>query len=226
MDVLITSSSRLECLQKTIETFQKFIKFSDDLDFILHEDYVIKAESEKVVEWAKKSGIFSKILETKPAKRLGKAIEKLMSVSNNELVLKWKDDWELTREINLDDVAEIMIKCKDVNQIQFNKRENPTLKHGFNHRLVIKNGKELTLCREWGMAPAMWRLSWIKPRWVCHNNGDSVNQELLGKVARDENWCEINLGAYWYEKPGLGHFVRHLGYGDKNASKLFTAIDN
>lgn len=226
MDVLITSSSRVECLEKTMETFIKYVKYSGDFRIILHEDFVIKKDSEDVVRWAEKQGYFSKIIQTQPAQRIGKAIESLMNECTDELALKWEDDWEFTKEVNLDNVIRIFNEHKDVNQIMFNKKMNPAVRQGFNHKEVVMNDQTLTLCREWGMAPAVWRISWIKPRWKCYKNGDAVNKDLMGGVFRNEEWCKKNLGAYWYESPGEGKFVNHLGYGGKNDSKLKTVIDN
>ena len=226
MDLLITSSSRVECLQKTMNSFFKYVKYSGDIRIILHEDFVIKKESKKVIEWAENQPFFDKIIQTQPAQRLGKAIESLLNECNDELALKWEDDWEFIKELNLDNVIQIFDDHKDVNQIMFNKKINPGFRQGFDHKEIILNEQSLTLCREWGMAPAIWRLGWIKSKWKCYKNGDSVNLDLMGGIPRSEEWCSKNLGAYWYDSPGNGKFVKHLGHGGKNESKLKAAIDN
>jgi hypothetical protein len=213
LDVLITSASRLDLLKKTIQSFKKKAMCSLEYRFVLHEDVVIEKESDRVLEWANMSNIFDTVIVTKPAERLGKAIKKLLDEAQSKIIFRLEDDWEFEKEFNIDKMLEIFVDHK-INQIMLNKRSNDSLVE------VIGKNFKLTLCNEWGMAPALWRLSFIKPKWKSHPTGDGVNLDLKGYdkntggvLLRKNEWLIENMGAYWYGGNGETRYIKHLGHG-------------
>lgn len=212
MDLIITSCGRLDCLKRTIKSICKNLKYSKQFKFILHEDVLYKEKSKEVIVWAKDS--MDQVIISDPYVGIGGGIMKLLDAASGEFVLKWEDDWVLEKEVNVDRLLKVFENEK-VNQIQLNKRNNPLRTSHFNHREVEINGIKLTLCHEWGMAPSIWRLSYIRKYYTKpFEQGDSVNQNIFGTndYKADPEWCQENIGAYWLGAIDESRYVEHIGH--------------
>ncbi len=58
LDVVIISASRPKLLPYLMESFKSKIHFNWSTRIMLHEDFVYPDESEKLIDWAKKSNFF------------------------------------------------------------------------------------------------------------------------------------------------------------------------
>ena len=225
IDILVTSASRLDYLKLTVKSLQYHLKFSGKLNWILHEDVVNKEGSRQVIDWVYKSGIFSRTLETTPAQRQGAAVKTLLEASTTEFVIRTEDDWVLQRELNLDDVINVMEHCHLINQISFNKRRNSLV---VDKRYQTYDCLDFELCLNWNWSfiLGVWRRAFILPNWVVTSRGDDIGYYLRGepvgsKLTRSEDWLVYNMGAYWWGGREKGEFVAHIGL----ESSLQSAVE-
>lgn len=113
VDILVTSASRPEYLKQTIETLKRHLHYSGNLRWLLHEDVVRNKESLLCVEWAMENG-FDKIKMTYPAERQGQSVLNLMNMSDSKYFVRTEDDWVLKKDINLDNVLQVLEKDKEI----------------------------------------------------------------------------------------------------------------
>lgn len=164
IDILITSASRPECMKKSMESFLKYIQYSGEFRWILHEDVVLKKESREILEWAEKTALFTVIKKTEPAKRLSNAVYEVLQESKNKYALKLEDDWIFIDYVDIDYMVDVMEKNPEINQLYFNKNMTAS-------QVIFKNGLPVIVGyrnnpHEWAMAPGLWRIGYIKPRWT------------------------------------------------------------
>lgn len=183
--------------------------------WILHEDFLNPKASEEAVAYAKKSGIFDIILTSRPPIGQGLSLGRLMMNVRAPYILCWEDDWELLREIRLEDCLKIMEENPDVHQIAFNKRDTMKDVSGFKKLEIERSGFKLVTSPHWRITPALWRTSFIRPRWIFHDNRHFnwiLNDHLKqGMKELTPEWIVQNLGTYYFGKFDEKQFVRHLG---------------
>jgi hypothetical protein len=207
IDVLISSASRPECMKEAMMSFLKHIKCSYTLRWVLHEDVVLKNESEEVLSWAKYNRIFSKIIITEPAQRLTHAVMMLLQEAKSKYILKLEDDWIFIDNVDIDYMSEVMDKNNDINQVYFNKSMTPG-------KIIFKNKMPVIAPEgkgpyEWAMAPGLWRMDFIKPRW---------REDISAYAVK----LDQPVGDYLYGKDLVRPNIRHIG--KVSTSKL--PIDN
>jgi len=211
IDVLITSSSRSEYLKRVIFSLRDHLKYSGNLNFILHDD-IRNNDSYYVLSLAKIWRI-NKTLLTRPAEGESKAIQTLLNHSTTKYVVFWEDDWLLLKDIDLDDVISFFEYRDDVNMIAFNKGLNNPY-HGYKETVI--NGKKLLFCYDWVVAPSVWRADYIKPRFKVTENPDDIRRVLRGWKQRSPEWVKENMGTYFYGGYGQGEFIKHIGEKSAN----------
>tara|TARA_Y100000310_G_C20697249_1_gene826580 strand:+ start:80 stop:784 length:705 start_codon:yes stop_codon:yes gene_type:complete len=213
IDVLVTSASRLDYLKLTIDSLRQNLKFSGKLNWIIHEDAVKQAASQEVVRWINKNK-FDVLMVTNPAKRQGKAVLNLLKMSKTEFVIRTEDDWVLQRQINLDEVIQVLEENNTVNQISFSKRNNGLATH-YKYKEYTFSKFKLCLNPNWSFILGVWRKNFILPKWIATERGDDIGLILRQKdgvqVERSEDWLVKNIGAYWWGGMDKGEFVAHIG---------------
>jgi hypothetical protein len=215
LDIMRTSASRPELLKKSTESLLENIKFSGELRWIFHEDILNKDKSAQCISYIENLTINKKLLIDKPPIGQGASLTRLLNTVKTKYVLNWEDDYTAEREIDLDLVVKILDENVDVNQISFWKRQTMSEKPGFKKKETIRSGQTLTTNPHWAFTPAIWRVSFIKPKW---KNGPEIHwfiQPILkgGTGMRDSNWIIANLGTYHLGPIGENRYSYHIGWG-------------
>jgi len=213
MDILIASASRPQYLKQTVASIKKHLHYKDGFRWILHEDVVRNSDSLKVVRWAINSG-FDKIKMTFPAERHGNAIKELLNMAQSRYIIRAEDDWILLKDIDLDEPIKVLDADPSINQVSFRSPTASTAKD----KEVTVAGKVLTIHSEWNLIFSIWRLSFIKPRWVATTRGE-LSYHLINDMdaaeflecAKDNSWLQKNLGSYWWGDGKDVGYVRHIG---------------
>lgn len=226
VDVLFLSASRPEYLEKTLESFDKNVKYSGEIRFLFHEDFLLEGESLGVVKVINRDGRFKKIVLNKERLGQGYAISRMLKYIKSPIFFKMEDDWLFEREVNIDHILELFNGDLLVNEIILNKRETQREKHSF-HRKEVKIGKEhLTTTNQWGCLPSFWRTEFIKDKWVPHRTTYKGKFNIVNSVCKannieykniDSDWCIENLGVYFLGKVGEPPYIKHIG--EKSARK-------
>jgi|WetSurMetagenome_2_1015567.scaffolds.fasta_scaffold03350_11 hypothetical protein len=216
LDIMRTSASRPTLLKQSTESLLKNLKFSGELRWVFHEDFLNKERSNECVDYINSLDINKVLLIDKSAVGQGASLTKLLDAVEAKYVLNWEDDYTAEREIDLDLVVKILEENNDVNQVSFWKRQTMAEKPGFKKKEVVRSGQILTTNPHWAFTPAIWRVSFIKPRW---QNGPQIHwhmQPILkgGQGMRDADWIIANLGTYHLGPIGENKYSFHIGWGD------------
>jgi len=224
VDVVIFSASRPEYLKEVLPTLFENISFSGNLNFYLHEDVVIPGKSGEVIHLLKYNYPQIKLIKTSPAQRLGFAIHKMLRMIPSPYMLFMEDDFLLIRKINLDEIVNVFEKEPKVNQIIFNKEKTKKEKDGFQYweeNLTIP----LVLASCWSLNPAIWRTSFIKPKWIPFEYERRIQTVLNQACAlRSEDWVKHYVGNYFYGKHLEPPFVKHIGRKSIRQTKVQHAL--
>jgi len=215
IDVIRTSASRPNLLEKSIEPFNKFVKYSRGFRILFHEDVLNRSESKKCIEIAKKH--FDEIYSHDHPITQGVSLDFLLRKTETKYVLNWEDDWEALREIDLDLVVKVMDENSDVNQIAFHKRKIMANRYTFIKKEVVRSGIKLTTNPHWAFTPALWRRDFIMKYWKTPPAGENPVWFINPLVKRHNGMCDAdymikNVGAYFLGPIGEPAFVWHLGF--------------
>jgi hypothetical protein len=215
IDVLRLSASRPDLIMKTTPMLRDCLKFSGCLRWILHEDFLNGPISERIVEWAKTEGKYNVVAYHDPPIGHSRSLDWLLNASYSDYVIQWEDDYEPIQDIDLDELYVLLENNKDINQISFQKRAIMGEKPGFKKVEIERDGIWLTTNPHWAFIPAIWRSSWIKPKWEVFSASDhhwKMNKKLKeGESIRDADWVVRHTGTYYLGRIGSGHYVNHLG---------------
>jgi hypothetical protein len=219
IDVLINSASRLDCLKPTIKSMKEKLITTRKFRIILHDDVVIKKESKEIEDWALNSGEIDVFIKTEPAKRLGASFLKCFEYIQDDLFVKWEDDWLFIEQVNLDDIIDVMKNNSHINQISFNTYGNEKSKGDIFRPMYEYGNIKITQVSEWVLGPGIWRLPFIKSKWKpnyidAHFGLGEMGTCDLGK-GRDMKWMKDNVGCYFYGGHGDGPYIKHLGLDNK-----------
>lgn len=214
IDIIRTSASRPDLLERTTESLIKNIKYSGELRFILHEDVICKKRSNKCLEYAKDT-CYEIVKMDNPPVGQGNSLDWLLKQTDTEFVLNWEDDFELVRELNLDKVVDLMNHGCNINQICFNKRATMAEKPDFKKKQIWIANDVLTTNPHWALIPALWRMSYIMPKWFPFKQGHhwDLNNRLKGQENNHcANWVIENTGTYYMGGIGEEAYSKHLGF--------------
>jgi len=235
IDIIRTSSSRPELLELTTESWKKYLKFDGELRWILHEDVL---NSDKI-EAIKKIGSNYDIFQiNNPAIGQGESLFWLLEQVKTKLILYIEDDWKLLKEINLDELYDLMYTNTDINQITFNKRAIMAKKQWFIKKEIKKDNISLVTDMYWTFIPSLWRIDWIKPKipeYLKETSGGTCSyglndhlRKFFGDKMADEDfnadWVIANTGTYF-----LGNLMKNykeLVVSGKMDSKDYDKLDN
>jgi hypothetical protein len=219
-DVIITSASRPEALEITVNSFKEFLKFSGKMRFHLHEDVLPNKsnESERLIKRAEGSGNFSTIVVSNPRVGRGTALNKLKRCMTSKYFMYTEEDLAFTRYINVDTVFNTFDAFSQINQICFPygfplqlDKPSPTDKRK-KFRYIPKdyNGVLLCVADRFGWLPGIWRKSFIFNNWHFEKirSNKNLNKQLKKKITNEWDYDSIekNMGVFYYGAPDANHF--------------------
>jgi len=218
--LMIDSASRPELLKTTLNSILENLKCNwEEIFWIFHEAVLQKKKSLECLKIFDESGLID-VLIAEPANGQGYSITKSLKRARGDYFIYWVDDHSLIEKLDLNEIFYVMDNNLDINQITLGKRSN-----GFDLEYWKKeeveeerNGYKLTVSAHWRYLPSVWRISWIKERWVCftdHNHHWHINS-ILQKDAperKSADWVKKNLGTYYFGPVGEGWYVDNIGKG-------------
>lgn len=223
MDVIVTASSRPECLERTMTAFLKRMEYSGKFKFYIHEDFVFRRHSERSLKFIEKSGLFECVhLHLRPI-GLGKAIVQLFEHVKTDFMFYLQDDWEFERQVPLDDIVKVMENYPDINQIVFNKYKTYGVINSwhFDERRVhpLRSSRTYTICvnNNWQLLPSVWRTEWMKKRYKLYGKrekkpeGNFTNSLGTKQQRQSKRFCERHIGSYIWGPIKDPRYVLHLG---------------
>jgi hypothetical protein len=226
IEIMIDSASRPNLLKQTLPVIIDNLKFSGKLVWMFHEAVLIKEKSDENLEYIKSLGIFDVIkCNTSPSGE-GISIKNILEVTKSKYFIHWEDDYIPLRNIDLDEMYEIM-ENSGINQLIFHRRDTMHEVAGWIKGEYTINGKVFTTSPHWRYIPSLWRLSYIKPIWLkCNMTGPNshwtINDELQKdmQVIKTHEMVSKTMKTFYYGPIGEPAFCKHIGYGYSNRGKL------
>lgn len=227
VDFIITSASRPEMIE-LVESFQEKVIFSGKFNWYLHEDVVPGMEngSNKLVNYARKSGLFKEIIVSNPRQGRGPALNKLKKHIKTDYIFYTEEDFRFMRYINVDRLIDLMETYEKINQIGFANRYWPCIPCKPNplgesqYFYEPRKFDEITLLvsERWLWFPALWRRSFIWKYWNFsqQKTNHDLNRRIKGTDNKDWdcNWLEATIGSYLLdgtgEDPWVNAYLYHL----------------
>jgi hypothetical protein len=233
IDIIRTSASRPDFLKTSTEALLKYLEFSGEFRWLIHEDCMNDAWSEECMNYIKNSDTYTGVDQDKNPIGQGQSLTNLINQTNTPYILNVEDDWELIKPLNLNPLIELMEKHNDINQIAFHKRRI-SWKRGsvFKKKQIIRDDIPLVTNPHWAFTPALWRSSYIKPLWQNFENDIHwrMNEVLKDNEYKGPEWVIENTGTYFlgyglcclkefggdktrdeYMKLDNGYYMKHLG---------------
>ena len=234
IDIMRTSASRPDYLKISTEALQEHLKYTGDFRWIIHEDCLDKGRSNKCMKFIKECGLYHKVHRDNPAIGQGPSLITLLNQVKSKYVINFEDDFELLKDVNVDELIKVMDNNPKVNQIGFHKRPIMIRKPNFEKKHVIIDNIDFTVSPHWSFIPSIFRLSYLKPKWQTFNIDChwKMNDVLKGyRKSVDADWVIKNTGTYFlgraknktlfnklsqeeYNKIDNGFYARHLGMGN------------
>jgi len=237
VDIMRTSASRPDYLRISTESMVKFLKPTVNFRWMVHEDQIDGGRSDECIRYARESGVYSVIERHSPPIGQGPSLGWLLGQCKTPYVLNWEDDQDPIKEIDMEPLCNLMDNNPDINQIGFHKRTIMHQKPGFVKKQTVRDGIPLVTDPHWAFTPSLFRLSYLKPKWVSFTETVhwKMNEVLKGsKGMRDADWVIANTGTYWLgyikhidklmgvwgltkeeaENADDGRYHHHLGTGD------------
>lgn len=219
IDIMIDSASRPDLLKITVESLRKNLKCSKPIRWLFHEAVLNETLSNQCLEYINNLAMFDVVHKQHNPQGEMVSIGTMLEKVNADLFIHWEDDHILVRELDLDLCTDIFKKCPKVNQLAFNKRQTMSDVSGWKKKEVEYEGYKLTVSPHWRISPAIWRMSWIKPRWksIKGNNGHWLMNDLLQRVWKGhpenktaDSVIEV-MGTFYLGPIGEHGYVEHMG---------------
>lgn len=221
LDIVICSASRPQLLPYCIDSIRKFIMLpSQNTDFriIVHEDFVIPKESEKVVKWCEKNGIDKILTARSDGRGYGKALHNVLNNHvKTEYILNMQDDFEFERTgIDMDRIIWTMKKY-DLWSIIFNKVANDEWTRDHLSKEFDFNGMKLLLAKVWRATPSMWKTSVAKQHWPAIERPafpfirSFFTKGKAPEQKKDVNYLVKNVRSYYFGSLNEPRWIRHMG---------------
>lgn len=228
IDILITSSSRYDCLKRCIESFFDYVLFNGVINVYLHEDVVPedREESHRLINWVGSYEMINQYLVSDPCEGRGPALNKLKRFIAAPYIIYLEGDFDFVRFINLNTIYDLMEDYPEINQVAFNCIQNKSSvekpgpdgqEYFFYECQEFCRNKIYTsmlVSERWNWIPAIWRTEFVLPKWgfatqyACR----AFNRELK-KDCEDEwspEWYTKNIGAYILGKVGDPSYCVHI----------------
>jgi hypothetical protein len=219
IDIIRTSSSRPKELMMSTGSIQSHLKFSGTFRWLLHEDVILREQSERCVRFAHQSG-YSVVGVDDPPIGQGKSLTWLIDRTTSSYFFSMEDDWYFLADIDVDQLITLMDNHPEINQIAFHKRIIQPKKDEWVKKNVVIDGVPLVVAPRWSFIPSLWRASFIKPIWS--ELGSPTNWQLADYLIarfglKDAMSVMCTTGTYFLGFIGSGHYVEE--YPCKSANK-------
>lgn len=214
LDIIITSSSRPQLYPFFWDSVQKMLISRGHRNIYIHEDFIFKEESQKVVKWVQKNIPGAELYINDPPLGLGFSIDAMLTKCRSKYILYLQEDWEFERPIDLDQLMWVMDKNLKINLIFFNKMVNLKMINGSTQPEYEYNGVRMCLSHQWTFLPGLWRTDFVKKYWRTrkdYSEGYFTNAFGNHEQRMDVNYCEKNIGAYMLGKSMDWRYARHIG---------------
>jgi hypothetical protein len=235
IDIIRTSASRPDYLKTSTEALRKNLKYDGKLRKFIHEDRLNIEWSNECINYLNSINMFmiSKVNQTPIGQ--GASLTWLLDQCTSPYILNVEDDYELLKPLDLTPLVELMNKHPKINQIAFHKRRI-SWKRGknaeFKKKQLVIDDIPLVTNPHWAFTPALWRASYIKPKWEHFEKNIHwrMNDVLKGNEYRNADWVIDNTGTYFlgyglcclkefggdktreeYMKLDNGYYMKHLG---------------
>lgn len=230
------SVSRPWQLEKTTPTLFENIDY-ENIEYHLVESVFVKQLSDECIEYAKNNG-FSGIHMIDPQQGYGFAIKWFLdNIVTAPYMINWEDDYKAEVRIPIQTCVWLMEKYPHINQICFNKRSTMDAKWArpgggkpdfqWKKKQRYFSGVPLVVKEKWWFGPAIWRVSYIKPKFVGYASRvhHLMNDEVLlplagsrltpeGRIVPTPEQVEEAIGSYIYGKHEDPRMVAHMQDGD------------
>ena len=219
IDILIMGSSRPQLIPYMWQSFKRMCIIRQPYRVWFHEDFVYPSTSHAACKMVEDISLREngriKVVQHNPAIGLGPAMDHMFKNHiTADYMFYLQEDWEFERPVDIDQITWMMDQNPDVNLVIFNKyRTSRKILNKFEDKQVNKSGVDLCLFNSWVFLPGIWRMPFVRPRWVTqYDHPESYfTKTFLGR--ENPEWCEEHMGAYIYGGYG-GHsyrYVRHIG---------------
>lgn len=224
VSIMVDSASRPQVLEKMLPSLIEHLKFENVKPYwMYHEAVLDKDLSQKCIDFVDGLNFFDYIEIEEEPKGQGYSISQVLKNVTGKYFIYWVDDHVAIRDIDVDSVFNFLECNKDVNQITFNKRKTMKDVSGWKKKEIERNGIKLTTSPHWRYMPAIWRLSWILPKWRCfegpnhHWEMNKVLRENLKDLEKTPEWVIDNTGTYYYGGIGEKAFCETIKCGSQRS---------
>ncbi len=221
IDVVFWGASRPELFERALSSFRRNVRFGGRLRYFLEDgefDKAMAAESVRIARAAGFDGIHTERVGSY-GWAMTQAIDRWVRAP---LMFSIEDDWECLRPIDLDLCWELFRDHDHVNQLRYNRRNNTRSQNEgafvyTSRTLKIGNSQYPFLGgAHWYFNPAVWRMSFIRPRWRAHKDNihffiNSANGLLPNGPRPSPEWYSDKLGVLTWGGHGEPAFFTHLG---------------
>jgi hypothetical protein len=213
IDIVRMSASRPDLLRESTASLLKHLKFSGELRWLFHEDVLNENRSKQCIDYINSLDINKVLFKDCPAITHGPSLTKLLKSTKTDYVIHWEDDFLCERDIDLDLICKVLDENLGVNQIAFNKRTTMSKKPGFVKKEVIRSEIKLITNPHWAFTPAIWRMSYIMPKWKSKPGFIHwyINSILKGSL-KQADWVIANTGTFFLGGNGEPRFCFHIGF--------------
>ena len=214
IDICIWGASRPDIFIETIKAFKKYVKFSGRLRYFLEDKNdppKLSEESEKIAIDNGFSGIHRENVGSYAFAQTN-AMDRWITAP---YMFSLEDDWGCLRDLPLDETFDLMQKYEGLRQIRFNKRatmeskgQHPSEWITYEREFDLNEKKYiLTLGDKWTTIPALWKMSFIRPKWEGRRErGYWFISEPNGPICRGLDYPLIDALPKFIEKH-LGTFI-------------------
>jgi hypothetical protein len=222
VDVVIWSASRPSLCARTLEAFRRFVQFSGRLRYFLCEDLLDAASLPALQDL----GVSCTGARYAEFHSLGHSMtDGLDRFVTAPYLFFLEDDEEAVAPLPLDAAVEALERYPHLNQITFGRRKIERSMDGMPDRIdraieVQGAVQPLTNSWHWHFLPSVWRLSFLRPRWIgfqehVHLKTNWPGAPLLpGWTTRPPaEWYADVLGSVLWGAVRQPPFFRHLGGG-------------
>lgn len=175
MDVAISSCGRIDVLEQTIDSFQRYIKFSGEFRFVILEDFLEGDDRKRASDrdvWLESHADWFDVVRFNDRKAgYVRAYGDILALLESPLFFRLDDDTPFLETTDIDPIAEYLGASDSVCHVGFRRQ---------NHRLLEPNffeignpPRKLTLNPFYSVSTGIHKLDWArkivdKADGVCH----------------------------------------------------------
>ena len=217
LQVLVTSSSRPQLWPYFLNSFNRMCIIRERPEFIVHEDFVFRSESNEVLKYLEGKGLT--VNTNDPAIGLGSTLTHYFrNILTADYIFYIQEDWIFERPIDIDQITWVMDNNPNINLIFFNKIRNVNSSPGMNQDQRFFSGMPVCIYHGWTFLPGIWRRDFVLKNMlriggfsITRPEGNFTNVFGSHEQRKNNQHCEEKIGAYIYGPTGDFRYVRHTG---------------